>query len=60
MTMVTVYSFERYNINKDENPPMPRKATLAAIKACDGAPIEGTAELVDEARLDGDGFLLGG
>lgn len=57
MAMVTVYSFTRYDINEDKNPPKPRKATLKAIKSCQGAPIEDTAEEVDEARLDGNGFL---
>lgn len=57
MTMVTVYSFKRYDINADENPQMPRKATIEAIKACEGDPIEGTAEEVDASRLDGNGFL---
>lgn len=57
MTMVTVYSFKRYGIYPDENRQMPRKATLEAIKACEGAHIEGTAEEVDASRLDGDGFL---
>ena len=57
MAKVTVYSFKRYGISNDEYPQMPRKATLEAIKACEGAPIEDTAEEVDEAWLDGDGLL---
>lgn len=56
MAMVTVYSFKGYDPESREMKTAKRKATREAIQMCKGAPIEDTAEEVDEARLDGDGF----
>ena len=57
MKMVTVYSFKRWDQEASEMKAAPRKATREAILICDGVLIEDTAEDVDEARLDGNGFL---
>ena len=53
MVMVTVYSFKAYDPVTSGMKTAPRKATLKAIKSCQGVPIEDTAEEVDEARMDG-------
>lgn len=58
MAMVTVYSFKACDPITSEMKTAPRKATREAIQMCQGVPIEDTAEEVDEARLDGNGFLL--
>ena len=57
MAMVTVYRFEAWDSVLWEMKTGPRKATPEAILRCGGVLIEGTAEEVDETRLDGNGFL---
>lgn len=53
---VTVYYFEKYDINTDEMVHSKRRATLEAIKRVGGAPLNDTALQVDSSELDGYGF----
>jgi hypothetical protein len=56
--IVTVFSFTVYDINSDKIKLSPRKATRDAIARAQGTLLEETAQEVDEAHLDGNGFLL--
>jgi hypothetical protein len=60
MATVTVYYFTHYDINADEKVRSARPATLEAIaKIEDAIVLEETAQEVDTAQLDGNGFYTG-
>ena len=60
MATVTVYYFTQYDINADEKVRSTRPATLEAIaKIEDAIVLEETAQEVDTAQLDGNGFYTG-
>ena len=56
MPRVTVYYFMKYDITAGEMVCSQRPATLETIVVCEGKLIEDTAQHVDVAELDENGF----
>ena len=56
MPRVTVYYFTKYDIIVGEMVRSQRPATLETIVVCEGKLLEDTAQQVDAAELDGNGF----
>lgn len=58
MQRIIVYHFELYDIESDSMKLNLRPATSEAIARCKGVLLQDTAQEVDAARLDGNGFLV--
>jgi hypothetical protein len=56
MPRVTVYDFTKYDITVGEVVRSQRPATLETLVVCEGKLIEETAQQVDVAELDENGF----
>ena len=56
MPRVTVYYFMKYNMTVGETVRSQRPATLETIIVCEGKLLEDTAQQVDVAELDENGF----
>ena len=59
MSIVTVYRFQKYDINSDQKIVSPRMATRETIRGLGSEfqVIEGTGVDIDSARLDGDEMI---
>jgi hypothetical protein len=55
--MVKVYRFRKYDILAGENKTPPMRGTCEAIERIKGNIIEDSAEEIDSALLDGNGFV---